>query len=174
MASGAESEFSVQCSSVGTTPAGSLVLATNENPPAQYTFTLTCGDPAASAPLFSSDPVPGASIYFDTSDQVLTISNAGPPGTFLDVNDISSHPSFTIVSGLPISGLGSGEIATVVIHMNVSANDFLVLQTNEPGSPTYSYVLAATQPAIPALSLWAMLAMTAILGAVSLWRISRV
>jgi hypothetical protein len=147
LASGASRSFTVQCSP-GSTSAGTLVVATNETGSPQYTWTLSCSDLAATSPVFSSDPVAGSSGRFRT----ILVTNTGPAGTFLDVEQISFTPAF-VISGLPIAGLASGASAEVTIAFSgaLTGSDSLVVRTNEPGSPTYAWVIAAATVDVPAL-----------------------
>lgn len=164
LASGASTNLSVQCT-VGSTAAGSLVVATNESPAGQYTYALTCANPAATAPLFASNPIPGSQLGIASDGLMhITVTNQGPAGTLLNVTNLSSNAGFTVVSGLPITGLASGQSASIVLNFdapNQVGSGLLVLQTNEPGSPTYEFALPSLA-SIPTLSPWllALLALT--------------
>lgn len=169
LASGASSNITVQCT-VGTTAAGTLVIGTNESPAAQYTYSLTCVNPAATAPLFQATPAePGPLSVSNGGTTTLTITNAGPPGTLLNVSNLSSNTSFT-VSGLPIVGLASGATATIeiLVPQGTAGTGKLVLQTNEPGAPLHEFALAAS---VPVMSEWALLLLAAMLLVIGAMRL---
>ncbi len=166
LASGASSNVTVQCT-VGSTAAGALVVSTNESPAGQYTYSLTCVNPAATAPLFSSNPVPGSRLTLASDGMMhVIVTNQGPAGTLLNVTNLSSNAGFTVVSGLPITGLASGQSASIVLNFdapNQVGRGLLVLQTNEPGSPTYEFTLPSLAE-VPALSPWLLILLGFMLG----------
>ena len=173
LASGGGSTFTVSCAP-GVTAPGTLVVATNEPGAPQYTWNLTCASAALTAPVFSSSPAPGATFAFRTSGdtQTLRVTNVGPPGTLLDVTQISFNPGYTVLGGLPITGLAAGASVDIVIRLDNLENappSLFVVRTNEPGSPTYAYSLIATF-ITPTLSEWMLVALALLLGTSGLIR----
>jgi hypothetical protein len=102
----------------------------------------------------------------DHPTRVIRVTNIGVPGTLLDVTRISFNPGYTVTSGLPIVGLASGQSVDIVIAVDSPTNmarSLFVVQTNEPGSPTYAYLLLGAY-GTPTLSEWMLLLLAAWVG----------
>jgi hypothetical protein len=176
LASGASTDLTVQCT-VGTSGPGALVVGTNESPAKQYTYAFTCSNPAATAPLFASNPVAGTRLAFAPDGTLhLTVTNQGPAGTLLDVANVSSNPGFTIASGLPITGLGSGQSAVIIVNFDpanqTGSPGLLALQTNERGTPIHEFLMPLATD-IPTLNEWMLLALCFALGLLGCLRLTR-
>jgi hypothetical protein len=168
LGSGASSSIVVQCNVVPAS-AGTLLVSTNEPGSPQYTYDLTCSDQAVSAPLFSSNPPPSSTLTFQGPGHTLqiVITNTGGPGTLLDVTNISANQGF-IIGGLPITALASGESAIITVNSGAqeTPQGLLVLQTNEPGNPTYQYQLAHAAD-IPLADPRTLLLLAALIGVIA-------
>ncbi|NJR12736.1 hypothetical protein HC776_02395 [bacterium] len=115
--------------------------------------TATC----APLPIYTSNPVPGSTIALtggtgSTVSLPLAITNTGAAGSTLDVGLVSITPGYT-VTGLQLNDLAQGAAA---VNLNVSctvpqAAGTLVVESNEPGNPQYTYNLTCIT-AIPIYS----------------------
>lgn len=109
-------------------------------------------------PEFSSSPAPTSILAMlgtpeTPATTTLEINNRATEGFLLNVDVTSLTAGYSIVGGLPIFGLsGAGEPVTVTVQCDspgtTPATGTLVLQTNEFGSPSYTYDLTCAVQAM--------------------------
>jgi uncharacterized repeat protein (TIGR01451 family) len=111
--------------------------------------TPTDGSCTSAAPIYSSAPLPNSTITLTgtpgtTQNATLAISNIGTVGSLLNVTQVGALTNFTI-SALPTGLTPAASPANVTVSCVIPTVgpliETLVVQTNETGTPLYSYTL---------------------------------
>lgn len=123
--------------------------------------TPTDGTCTPQIPIYASVPAPGSTITITgasgtTQNATLAISNTGTPGSLLDVTPVGTLTNFGITT--PPTGLTPAASPT---NVNVSCTvpalapytETLTVQTNEAGSPQYSYTLQCISNLTPQVTI---------------------
>jgi hypothetical protein len=143
----------VQCDDPATSPSiGTLSLTTNDPTQPTVSFNLTC---TTIAPAFAGSPVPPgplpmAGLPGQTPQTTFTISNTGTAGSSLDVSQTDITAGYSVISGLPISGLLPGDPpVTVTVQCDdvgsTPPTGTLDLATNDPSQPIVTYDLSCDE-----------------------------
>ena len=131
------------------------MLATNDPNNTSVSYDLTC---VAIDPVYSGSPVEGSTLAFTgitgtgpSPSEDISVTNAGDAGSQLSVDLVSISSGYTVVSGLPISGLETTDpAATVTVECDSipQAAGTLELSTNDPTntSVTYNLTCIPTDP----------------------------